>query len=253
MIGIFDSGVGGLTVASAIRKRSPRADFVYFGDLANAPFGPKSSDELFGITLRAMQFLRAQGADEIVAACNSVSVSVIRPLMDAFGINGTRVIEMVGPAARALAYQHPKKILVIATEATVRSGMYEQTFQRYALHPAMMAVPDLASAIEQGRSLDEIEQIIMPVIDRVIREKFDTLVFGCTHYPFVRDVFETAFLAKGTQVNLFDPADAVAMDTASTLDVNGHGAQTFFVSKHSEVFDAHVRTFFGSSQSTQLV
>ena len=93
MIGIFDSGVGGLNVASAIRKHAPRADFVYFGDLANAPFGPKSSDELFGITLRAMQFLREQGADEIVAACNSVSVSVIRPLMDAFGIQGTQVIE----------------------------------------------------------------------------------------------------------------------------------------------------------------
>lgn len=253
MIGIFDSGVGGLTVASVIRKRSPRADIVYFGDLANAPFGPKSSDELFGITLRAMQFLREQGADEIVAACNSVSVSVIRPLMDAFGIDGTRVIEMVGPAARALAYQHPKKILVIATEATVKSGMYEQTFQRHALAPTMMAVPDLASAIEQGRSLVEIERIVAPVIDRVVLEKFDTLVFGCTHYPFVRDVFEAAFFSKGVQVNLFDPADAVAMDVASTFSVQGHGAQTFFVSKHSEVFDTHVRAFFGSSQSTQIV
>lgn len=253
MIGIFDSGVGGLTVASAIRKRAPRADFVYFGDLANAPFGPKSSDELFGITLRAMQFLRAQGADEIVAACNSVSVSVIRPLMEAFGIQGTNVIEMVGPAARALAYQHSKKILVIATEATVKSGMYESTFHRHALRPTMMAVPDLASAIENGRSLIDIQQIVTPVIDRVVAEEFDTLVFGCTHYPFVHDVFEEAFVLKGVRVNLFNPADAVAMDVASTCNIQGHGAQTFFVSKTSEVFDAHVRTFFGSSQSTQMV
>jgi glutamate racemase len=253
MIGIFDSGVGGLTVASAIRKRCPDADFVYFGDLANAPFGPKSSDELFGITLRAMQFLREQGADEIVAACNSVSVSVIRPLMDAFGIDATNVIEMVGPAARALAYQHPKKILVIATEATVKSGMYEQTFQRHALAPIMMALPDLASAIEQGKSRVEMEQLIAPAIDRVVLESFDTLVFGCTHYPFVRDLFETAFHSRGVQVHLFDPADAVAMDVASTFDVRGHGAQIFFVSKQSDVFEKRVQAFFGSAQLTKIV
>lgn len=253
MIGIFDSGVGGLTVASMIRTHAPQADIVYFGDLLNAPFGPKSSEELLEITLRAIQFLREQGANQIVAACNSVSVSVIHPHQNLFSTDGLPIVEMVGPAARALSKRNPKKVLVIATEATVRSGMYEQEFQRHGLMPAMTAIPELATAIEQGRSLDEIKRIILPVIDRIESEQFDTLVFGCTHYPIVRDVFETSCILRGIHVNFFDPADAVAQEVLLTFDVHGHGTQTFFTSKSSEVFQKYVQDFFGPAQTTRIV
>jgi glutamate racemase len=253
MIGIFDSGIGGLTVAYALRAQNPNADFVYFGDLRNAPFGPKSSEELFGITLRAMKFLREQGADEIVAACNSVSVSVIRPLMDAFGIQATNVIEMVGPAARALKLRAPKNILVIATEATVRSGIYEQTFSENGLHAAMMAIPELASAIEQGRPESEIEHIILPVVDRVSKEGIDTLVFGCTHYPFVRNVFERLFAERGVEVELFDPAEAVANEVVTLFQMHGQGKQLFLISKDSLVFQETVKRLFGEGAAIVVV
>jgi len=253
MIGIFDSGIGGLTVAHALKTQNPNVDFVYFGDLRNAPFGPKSSEELFGITLRAMRFLREQGADEIVAACNSVSVSVIRPLMDAFGIQGTSVIEMVGPAARALKIRAPKNILVIATEATVRSGIYEQTFSENGLHTAMMAIPTLASAIEQGRQESEIEQIILPVVDRVSKEGVDTLVFGCTHYPFARNVFERLFAEREVNVELFDPAEAVANEVVALFQTQGQGRQWFITSKDSHVFQETVKRLFGKDTVIHVV
>lgn len=253
MIGIFDSGVGGLTVASAIRKCAPRADFVYFGDLANAPFGSKSTDELFGITIRAMRFLRAQGAMEIVAACNSVSVSVIRPMVEAFGMQGSHLIEMVEPAARALARQHPKKILVIATEATVRSGIYTDAFMMYGLNTDMMAISKLATAIEEGESVGIIEQIILPAVDQAIEIGADTLVFGCTHYPFVQNVFKKLFSERGYSIRLFDPSLAVAKETILKFDVEGSGLQRFFVSKPASVFNDTVRSLFGDLATVEDV
>lgn len=253
MIGIFDSGVGGLTVASAIYKRAPRADFVYFGDLANAPFGPKSTDELFGITIRAIRFLRAQGATEIIAACNSVSVSVIRPMMEVFGIQGTHMIEMVEPAARALVKLQPKKILVIATEATVRSGIYSNAFSEHGLITEMMAIPKLATAIEEGKSAEFIEQIILPAVDRVIAIGADTLVFGCTHYPFTQSIFEKLFAERGYSIRLFDPSLAVAEETILKFDVEGSGLQRFYVSKPSSVFNDTIRSLFGDSVTVEDV
>ena len=253
MIGIFDSGVGGLTVASAIHQLAPRADILYFGDLANAPFGSKSSDELFCITMHAMQFLRSKGATEIVAACNSVSVSVIRPMTKAFGIQGTHVIEMVEPAARSLAKLNPKKILVIATEATVRSGIYLETFSVYGLKAEMMAIPKLATAIEEGESTDVIEQMIFPVVQQVIASKADTLVFGCTHYPFARPIFEKLFAEQNHPIRFFDPSIAVAEETIRMFDTKGSGLRKFFVSKSSSVFENAVQTFFGKSGVVEVL
>jgi len=253
MIAIFDSGIGGLTVAAALQKQAPQADFVYVGDLAHAPFGPKSQDELFGITLKAIQFLRSQGADEIVAACNSVSVSVIRPMMEAFGMTDTHMIEMVGPTVRTLAHLQPKKILVLATEATVRSGMYEQAFQSFGLEAQSFAIPTLASAIEEERRVQEIQTIIEPAIKKAIEIQADTLVFGCTHYPFVKDVFENRFTSLGVPMHLFDPSHAVAQEVLSKFFVNGRGEHKFYTSKSSSVFSETVKRLFGDDADIQEI
>ena len=248
MIGIFDSGAGGLTVASAIRAQSPNADFVYFGDLAHAPFGSKSKGELLAIAESAIQFLRAQGATEFVAACNSISVMQ----SDLQKFSRTRLIEMVEPAARSLHLQKKKKILVIATEATVRSGMYEQIFFQQGLAVEMMACPELATAIEEGRDVDILNRIIEPVIDTTIQQHVEVLVFGCTHYPLIRHIFADAFSTRHFPIEFVDPSESVALEVASRFDVHGTGLQTFFVSKSSSVFDATVKSLFGSSSETNV-
>ncbi len=253
MIGIFDSGIGGLTVASAIRKKAPDADFVYFGDIANMPYGSRGNEELFRLTMRALFFLRAQGAIDYVAACNSVSVTVIQPLMDLLGVQRSRIIEMVGPASDALKRMTTGPILVAATEATVRSGIYEHALGRQGLTIEMIACPQLASAIEEGQSAQNIYQLIKPVVVKAININASTLVFGCTQYPFARSIFESAFASENYLIDLFDPSDAVAQKVIATCELSGNGLNTFFVSKNSMIFTATVLRLFGPTASVCCV
>ena len=246
MIGIFDSGIGGLTVAQAIRRQAPQADLLYFGDTANAPYGPKSKEELFSLTLQAMCFLKRKGVTDFVAACNSLSVSVIHPFIDLFGVQPIRLIEMVGPTAKALRQHSSGKIMVIATQATVQSGMYERIFLRQGLHVELMSAPALAYAIEQGEKEEKLRAIIEPLVQATIQAQAKTLVFGCTHYPLVRSLFAEAFLRCGVQIELFDPSSAVADEVVQAFDVRGSGLNTFFISKESQNFRATVLSLFGS-------
>lgn len=253
MIGIFDSGIGGLGTASRIRQLAPQADLIYFGDLANLPYGPKPKEELFELTLRAMMFLRAKGATEFVAACNSVSVSVITPVLEAFGTSSVRMIEMVGPAAKELRTRAPGIVLVAATLATVRSGMYERTFAKQGLQVEMIALPELASAIEAQTSEQELTRIIAPAVEQAMSIRANTLVFGCTQYPFVRKLFARAFAEKGYKIDLFDPSDAVAKEAVSAFAVNGAGTTTFYISKDSMVFDQTVQQLFGAQVRINMI
>ena len=248
MIGIFDSGVGGLTVASAIRKQSPSADFVYFGDLANMPFGEKSEAELLEITKSAMKFLIEHGATEIVAACNSVSMYV--PALRS-EVN-VPLIEMSAPTVNALIDRTSISIFVVATAATVRSQLYDRAFAEKGIEINSMAIPELASAIEADLSNEEIKKIITSAVDRAIELNAKTLVLGCTQYPFARSSFEECFRLRGYQIELFDPADAVASAVVSQFDTNGKGKQTFFVSKPSPVFDTYVDRLFPGSITNSM-
>lgn len=249
MIGIFDSGIGGLTVASAIRAQAPQADLVYFADLAHMPFGAKSEEELLEITRNAIRFLREHGATEIVAACNSVSllVSGLRSEID------VPLIEMSEPTVGKIADPslpplgrggERARIMIVATEATVRSRMYEEAFLKKGIETVSVAIPELASAIERDASADELRRIIQPAVDHAITSKIKTLVLGCTQFPFARSVFVSAFLEKEYQIELFDPANAVAIEVVSKFDVNGTGLQMFYTSKSSDVFDRQVKNIF---------
>ena len=141
MIGIFDSGSGGLTVLRALRARAPLLDIVYFGDLANMPYGGKSNAELQKLTVDGIGLLRAEGADHIVSACNSVSASVVRPMIQMLGAAECSITEMVGPAVRRAAAFGEGKIVVLATQATVDSQMYERAFAERGIVVETLAVP----------------------------------------------------------------------------------------------------------------
>lgn len=246
MIGIFDSGIGGLGVASQIQKKAPRADLVYFGDLANMPYGPKKTEELFELTLRAMRFLKSRGATQFVAACNSLSVAVIAPLADLFETPKTRVIEMVTPTVSAVCERTQGKILIAATLATVRSGIYERAFEQQGASVEAIALPELAEAIERQSGEKELESIIAPAVQKAIDIRAKLLVFGCTQFPFARSVFSRSFEKCGYEIELFDPSEAVADEVTKTFDVDGDGLNTFFVSKPSIVFNQTVLDLFGS-------
>lgn len=247
MIGIFDSGVGGLTVAAAIRKRAPSVDTVYFGDIANAPYGLKNRVTLEQLTFQAFRLLRSLGATQLVSACNSVSASVILPMLELFGVYDSGIVEMVGPAARALKERLNGRMIVVATPATVDSAMYQKGFREVGLDVRMIACPELAGAIEFGEPLAVIEHHVDTVVEQALGIGCDTLVLGCTHYPLVRDIFERCIIARGGGIALYDPADAVALTALTRHGVLGDGMSRFVISRDSAVFRRYVTQMFGAT------
>jgi len=239
MIGIFDSGSGGLTVLKALRSTLPSADVVYFGDIKNAPYGEKTQEELSLLTMQALKLLQKRGATKIISACNSVSASLALSLFDAFDIAPTHIIEMVGPTV-AYFKDAPERILLCATPATVRSGIYQNAFKMVGKEIQVLAIPGLAGAIEFGKSDTEIEEIITGAFKA--QDAADTVIFGCTHYPLVAPLFSKVL----PDVQFFDPALAVA-ERAQELfwpQEVGDGTTKFLISKDSAHFRDLVSTLF---------
>ncbi|MCE9541626.1 hypothetical protein K8R03_03675 [Candidatus Kaiserbacteria bacterium] len=137
MIGVFDSGVGGLTVLKAMRDVYPSIDVVYFGDTKNAPYGKKSGAELSALTVAGIRFLLDHGATTLVSACNSVSASLAVSLYDVLSIKSTQLIEMVGPTVSAFKGSS-ERVALCATTATIESGMYQNAFLGCTHYPLVM-------------------------------------------------------------------------------------------------------------------
>ncbi len=247
MIGLFDSGVGGLTVLKAIRDVYPSVDVVYFGDTKNAPYGTRTREELSQLTVEGLRFLIDHGANTIVSACNSVSASLAVSIFDVLALSPSQLIEMVGPCVSSFK-DTKARVALCATSATIESGMYQNAFRMIGKDIAAFAIPDLAGAIERGAALEECESYIRDALSTIESETYDVLVLGCTHYPLVSDVFQKVVGDK----KLFDPATAVAERILHDLWPRemGYGKTTFYISKESEQFRTLAAKFFASSDFT---
>lgn len=185
-IGVFDSGVGGLTVARAIRDQLPNESIIYVADSAHGPYGPRPIAEVRRLALEVLDGLVAQGVKMLVIACNTASAAVLR---DAYERYDVPVVEVIGPTVRsALAITRNRRIGLIGTAGTIQSRAYDDLF---AVHPdvalSTQACPRFVELVEEGRTsgsetLQVAEEYLRPLIDQQI----DTLVLGCTHYPFLR-------------------------------------------------------------------
>ncbi len=245
MIGIFDSGSGGLSVLKAIRAQVPSADVLYVGDIKNAPYGEKPPEALSALTVANIRFLQSRSATSIVSACNSVSASLAISLFDTLNLASDRLIEMVGPTVSYFRGS-PERVLLCATPATVRSGIYQNGFRMVGKDITAVAIAGLAGAIEFGAPEAELERIIREAFVGVAVDNFDTLVLGCTHYPLAFSVFERVFSGK---VSLFDPAGAVAARVEEQLWPReaGEGKLQFFITRDSRPFRARVAEMFPQS------
>lgn len=246
MIGIFDSGSGGLTVLRAIREQMPSADILYFGDIKNAPYGSKSNSELSLLTVRAIELLQKRGAGSIVSACNSVSASLAVSLFDALSLAPNSLIEMVGPTVSAFK-NSSARLLLAATPATINSEIYQNAFRMIGKNVETLAIPDLASAIEFCSSEEEIERIIRDEFENVQLKNFDVLILACTHYPLATGIFERVL----GSMSLFDPALAVGERVKKQLWPRevGEGTVHFIISKDSQPFRTRVAQLFPESAS----
>jgi len=229
-IGIFDSGVGGLTVQKAIIERLPALDTVYLGDTARVPYGTKSAEVVTQYSLRNARFLVAQGIDLLVVACNTASAVALPALRQGLAIP---VLGVVEPGARAAARaSRSGRIGVIGTQGTVASGAYPAALR--ALRPdaevVSAACPLFVPLAEEGWT-DPEDEVVRLVARRYLgplaAAGIDTLVLGCTHYPLLRGAIERTL--PGAE--LVDSATAIAAEVAARLGgpTGARGSHAFFV------------------------
>lgn len=252
MIGLFDSGCGGLTVLKTIRERFPESDIVYFGDTQNAPYGLKSREELTHLTARALEVLSERGATHMVSACNSVSASLALSLFDDLEISPDQLIEMVGPTV-ATFRDSGARILVCATPATVASEIYQHAFAMIGKEVTTVAVPEVAGAIEQGEELAVIEQSIAEAFKGIDLHAYDVLILACTHYPLVTEAFRSVV---GDELLIVDPAHLVAdrVERDFAVHKEGNGTTTFLLSAESTPFRQFVSDFFpGGAYTIEVI
>ena len=246
MIGIFDSGVGGLTVLRAMRAAYPSIDVVYFGDTKNAPYGSRNREELTALMVANIQFLLNHGATTIISACNSVSASLALSLYDVLSVRPDQLIEMVGPCVNSFR-DSPKRLALCATVATIESGIYQNAFRMIGKDVIAFPIPELASSIERGEGDEQYEKHIKAALASVPADMYEVLILGCTHYPLAIDSFRRVAGDK----TLFDPAEAVAERVLRDLWPRemGYGTTKFYISKDSAQFRRLVKDLFPATES----
>ncbi len=220
-IGIFDSGVGGLTVLRAVRQRLPRESVVYLGDTARVPYGTKSHATIERYAIEDAAFLVEKGVKMIVVACNTASAMARERLRQEFDVP---FLTVLGPGARAAARTtRSGRIGVIATEATIGSGAYERAIHEAcgerAVEVFSRACPLFVPLVEEGETDSQVARLLADQYLAPLREQLiDTLVLGCTHYPLLKTVIAETM---GEGVTLIDSAEAVAEETAQLLKQHG--------------------------------
>lgn len=218
LIGIFDSGVGGLSVLREIHALLPAQPVLYFADQGHVPYGSRQIEEVRAFARGITRYLLGQGAQLIVIACNTASVAALKILRDEFP-----QIPFVGmePAVKPAAEQSlSRKIGILATEATFQTAMYASVVDRFAHGVTLMEdpCPGLVSQIEKGNLAGkETRAILTRALEPMVNAGVDTIVMGCTHYPFVIPLIHEL---AGSQLRIIDPAPAVARQVRRVLEAN---------------------------------
>jgi glutamate racemase len=248
-IGVFDSGIGGLTVLKELAGALPAEDFIYLGDTARVPYGAKSNEVIIRYSRENTEFLLAKGIKLLVVACNTSSAIALGTIARDTIVP---VIGVIEPGARAAAAASRNgRIGVIGTEATIASGAYTRALQQ--LRPGVeiytRACPLLVPLVEEGWTDNEIaERTVAHYLESLKLSGIDTLLLGCTHYPLLSELFRRVL---GPGVSLVDSAVATVVAVTERLNelhlmrTRGMGTQSFFVTETPERFVRLGRRFLG--------
>jgi glutamate racemase len=249
-IGVFDSGVGGLTVLGALIKQLPSADYVYLGDTARLPYGSKAQATIARYAVSSARFLVEEGAEFLVIACNTASALALDAIKDAVRVPVLGVIETGANAARASS--KTGDVLVIATDATVTSHAYRVACAERDLRVFEKACPLLVPLVEEGWiehpvTLDVLRIYLSELLEQSRDAALapDTLVLGCTHYPLLRRQIEHTI----PELNVIDSAEVTAAQVQIALydrvRVDGNGVRTFYATDSVEKFKRLGTRFLG--------
>lgn len=223
MIGIFDSGVGGLSVFREIRKILPEEKYIYFSDNAHCPYGEKSREYIIDRARKITDFLIGKGADIIVVACNTATAAAIKTLREEYPICFIGMEPAIKPAA---ASTRTGVIGVLATAGTLKADKYQDTKGRHAEDVQVVEHigQGFVELVESGQTDGpEAEAVVTDSLEPLLDAGADTIVLGCTHYPFLTETIAkvAASLVPGRQVNIIDPAPAVARHLYEVMDGKG--------------------------------
>jgi glutamate racemase len=257
-IGIFDSGIGGISVLRAIREHMPKESVLYFGDQGHIPYGSRPMEQIRSFSEAITKFLLEQNAKIIILACNTASAAALKYLRGMFPD-----VQFVGmePAVKPAAERtQTGKVGVLATPATFQGALYASVVERFANGVELIqnTCPGLVQKIEHGNLDGEktrriLEDALLPMIEKDI----DTVVLGCTHYPFVIPLIQQIV---GDKVRVIDPAPAVARQAGRLLEAGGMRSQSstrgnvkFFTSGDPNVFKSMLQKLLGEEGEVEKV
>jgi glutamate racemase len=248
-IGIFDSGIGGLTVAHAINKKLPNEQIIYFGDTAHLPYGDKSPDSIKYYSIRIAKFLLDNNCKAIVIACNTASSLAFETVKDFVG-DKAQVFSVIEPVVEKVSISGAERVGVIGTKGTIKSGVYAEKISaaNSKIKVSSVATPLLAPMIEEGFFNNKISRsIIHSYLSSSKLKKINALILACTHYPLIKDEVEEFY---GGAVQILDSAEIVAEYVKNKLSLHlllNEGKSLkhhFYVSDFTPSFEQSTRFFF---------
>jgi glutamate racemase len=261
MIGVFDSGYGGLTVLRALVNKLPGYDYIYLGDNARAPYGTRSFETVYEYTLESVKWLFSQGCPLVILACNTASAKALRSIQqkDLANIDPSRrVLGVIRPTTEVIGnYSSTGEIGILATPGTVNSKSYPIEIGKFfpALKVFQQACPMWVPLIENNEHLTEgadffVRRCVKALMDQ--SPKIDTVLLACTHYPLLQ---EKIAAAAGAGIRIVNQGDIVAESLADYLQrhpeieqkLEKNGSRAFFTTDSSEEFDKQATTFYGST------
>jgi len=234
-IGVFDSGVGGLSVLGELKKLLPNENFIYFGDSANVPYGEKSKEELISFSRNILNYFKSQNVKMVLMACNTSSAVTLGVVKDEYDFP---ILGLIEPTAKFLVGQEIANVGIIATSATIKSNAYKEFILKYstAKNVFQMACPGLVELVEEEKiQTNEAKELVKAYIEPLIEKNVEKIVLGCTHYPFLGDLIID--LTKNDEI-LINPAEYLAkeafelLESAGMLNQQKGGNITFYTSKN---------------------
>ena len=266
-IGIFDSGYGGLTVLSEIRKSLPNYDFIYLGDNARAPYGNRSFDLVYDFTLEAVNYLFSQGCPLVILACNTASAKALRTIQqkDLQGIDPTkRVLGVIRPSAEEIGFlTESKHVGILGTNGTIQSDSYNIELQKYApeISVSQHACPMWVPLIENDvYDTDAGKMIIEEDVQKLMMKdpKIDAIILGCTHYPILQEQIQQIV---GGKVKVISQGPIVAKKLALYLEkhqdmdsrISKKGNCSYHTTENTLIFDQKAMQFLGEEIHSQHI
>lgn len=253
-IGVFDSGIGGVSVLRAIRELLPQEDLIYFGDSANLPYGEKSLEKIRTLSEAVTKFLLKQNCKLIVIACNTASAAALKHLRE---LHPDVTFVGMEPAVKPAAEQTQSGVVgVIATTATFQGELFASVLERFAQNVTVLRqpCPGLVQQIEAGElNSEKTEKMLRGWLEPMMEKNIDTLVLACTHYPFVTPLLKKIL---GEKVRIIDPAPSVARRVKALLaeknllreerqEKSGNGSVVYYTSGNAEKFREILFTLTG--------